>query len=41
MVAAIPFDLFIYRSGEEVARGGGEGEVRRREGNGKMGVHKE
>ncbi|KAK0152974.1 Potassium voltage-gated channel subfamily H member 6 [Merluccius polli] len=26
MVAAIPFDLLIYRSGEEVDRGGGEGE---------------
>lgn len=32
MVAAIPFDLLIYRSGEEVVRGGGEGEVGRREG---------
>lgn len=31
MVAAIPFDLLIYRSGEEVVRGGGEGEVGRRE----------
>ncbi|KAM4623663.1 voltage-gated inwardly rectifying potassium channel KCNH2-like [Polymixia lowei] len=27
MVAAIPFDLLIYRSGEEVVRGGGEGET--------------
>ncbi|XP_019956870.2 voltage-gated inwardly rectifying potassium channel KCNH6-like isoform X1 [Paralichthys olivaceus] len=27
MVAAIPFDLLIYRSGEEAARGGGEGET--------------
>ncbi|XP_055007381.1 LOW QUALITY PROTEIN: potassium voltage-gated channel subfamily H member 2-like [Boleophthalmus pectinirostris] len=27
MVAAIPFDLLIYRSGEEVARGGAEGET--------------
>ncbi|XP_058502162.1 potassium voltage-gated channel subfamily H member 6-like [Solea solea] len=27
MVAAIPFDLLIYRSGGEVARGGGEGET--------------
>ncbi|KAM9845437.1 voltage-gated inwardly rectifying potassium channel KCNH6-like [Aulostomus maculatus] len=27
MVAAIPFDLLIYRSGEEVLRGGGEGET--------------
>lgn len=33
MVAAIPFDLLIYRSGEEVVRGGGEGgEVGTREG---------
>lgn len=30
MVAAIPFDLLIYRSGEEVVRG--EGEVGWREG---------
>ncbi|KAA8587852.1 hypothetical protein FQN60_016714, partial [Etheostoma spectabile] len=27
MVAAIPFDLLIYRSGEEVVRAGGEGET--------------
>ncbi|XP_034468897.1 potassium voltage-gated channel subfamily H member 2-like [Hippoglossus hippoglossus] len=27
MVAAIPFDLLIYRSGEEAVRGGGEGET--------------
>ncbi|KAK5859405.1 hypothetical protein PBY51_020960 [Eleginops maclovinus] len=27
MVAAIPFDLLIQRSGEEVVRGGGEGET--------------
>lgn len=30
MVAAIPFDLLIFRSEDEVLRGGGEGEVRRR-----------
>lgn len=34
MVAAIPFDLLIYRSGDEVVRGGGEGEVGKWEGNG-------
>lgn len=28
MVAAIPFDLLIFRSEDEVLRGGGEGEVR-------------
>lgn len=31
MVAAIPFDLLIFRSEDEVLRGSGEGEVRRRE----------
>lgn len=31
MVAAIPFDLLIFHSEDEVLRGGGEGEVRRRE----------
>lgn len=28
MVAAIPFDLLIFRSEDEVLRGGGEGEVK-------------
>lgn len=41
MVAAIPFDLLIYRSGEEVVRGSGEGEVGRREGKRKMRVGQE
>lgn len=31
MVAAIPFDLLIFRSEDEVLRGSGEGEVRRKE----------
>lgn len=31
MVAAIPFDLLIFHSEDEVLRGGGEGEVRRKE----------
>lgn len=31
MVAAIPFDLLIFRSEDEVLRGGGEGEVGRKE----------
>lgn len=31
MVAAIPFDLLIFRSEDEALRGGGEGEVRRKE----------
>lgn len=31
MVAAIPFDLLIFRSEDEALRGSGEGEVRWRE----------